>query len=81
MASFHFRMELVTRNVEAFHPGVNDSDALSAGADVECAFDLEAGPGRRRRINSTTARRSVSGARNPSWAVPHGTAAAGFASL
>jgi len=54
-------MELIAGDVEAFHCGVADLDALLVAARVERAFDLQTGLGGRRPINSTTARRSVSG--------------------
>jgi hypothetical protein len=39
-------MELIALDVEAFHLGVADFDALVVGSRVECAFDLETGFGR-----------------------------------
>jgi hypothetical protein len=38
-------MELVTGDVEAFHYGLADPDALLVAARVERAFDLQAGVG------------------------------------
>jgi hypothetical protein len=41
-------MELITGDVEAFHRGVADFDALLVAARVERAFDLQTGFGGRR---------------------------------
>ena len=56
-----FRMELIGGDVEAPHRGVADFDALLIAARVERAFDLEPASVVVAPINSTTARRSVSG--------------------
>ena len=41
-------MELIAGDVEAFHCGFADLDALLVAARVECALDLQTGLGRRR---------------------------------
>ena len=44
-----FGMELVACDVEGFHLGVGDFDALLVGARIERALDAQAGLGRRCR--------------------------------
>jgi hypothetical protein len=41
-------MELIAGDIEAFHCGFTDFDALLVIARVECAFDFQTGLGRRR---------------------------------
>ena len=41
-------MELIAGDVEAFHLGFADLDALLVAAGVECALDFQSGLGRRR---------------------------------
>jgi hypothetical protein len=42
-------MERVARDVESFHLGVGDLDALLAGVCIECALDAQSGRGCCRR--------------------------------
>ena len=41
-------MELIACDVDAFHLGLADLDALLVAARIECALDFQAGLGRRR---------------------------------
>jgi hypothetical protein len=54
-------MELIASDVEVFHCGFADLDALAVAVGIEGAFDLAASLVVGAPISSTTARRSVNG--------------------